>query len=62
MACAVKYYEVYGYDYNDVLDKIENQEIVIGMPEVNENAIVYADNNGRYIIERKDINHEKKQV
>ena len=47
---AYKYYAVYGYNHNDVNKKINDSEIFIGKPIVNENEKIHIDDDGRYFI------------
>ena len=50
LEAAVAYYKPYGFLEEDVLDKLNAGEIIIGKPNVPSDVVVYLDN-GRYILE-----------
>jgi len=50
-ASAVKYYNQYGFDVEDIETKITNKEIFVGKPLLKEGEMLSTDNDGRYQIE-----------
>ena len=45
---AIRYFSVYGYDQNEVLEKWRNLEICIGQPLIESNQDFILDKDGRY--------------
>lgn len=49
--CALAYYRGQGYDAEEVQEKLEDGEIVIGRPQAKPGQSVKIDSDGRYWIE-----------
>ena len=52
---ALRYYEEYGYNEQEIRDKIDNKEINIGRPTITENQFTYCDSSGRYFIIERNV-------